>query len=449
MALIVSLPKPLSVSPLKISAPLGGALAFMGLDGCLPLFHGAQGCTAFALVALVRHFREAIPLQTTAMDEITTILGGMDNVEQALLNITRRANPKVIGLLSTALTETRGEDMEGDLRVILGRNSELAGVAVVPATTPDYDGSLETGWSKAVEAMIRWLPQGPQVPQAEQVNILPGSHLTPGDIEELRAIVEDFGLEPVILPDLSGALDGHLPSGWVSTTLGGTSLERVGRMARSPLTIAIGEHMRGPAEVLRWRTGVPVLVLDRIIGLDPVDRLMVALANVSGRPVPLRYQRQRSQLIDAMLDGQFAFAGRRIALAGEPDLLWSMGRLVSEMGARVVAATTTAAAPFLAEFPAERVIVGDLDDLDEQITEAGGCDLLIANSNATQLAARRGLALFRVGFPVFDRLGVAQRASAGYRGTRDLIFTLAGALADAGSHLVTEHRHEHAQATAG
>ncbi len=449
MALIVSPPKPLSVSPLKISAPLGGALAFMGLDGCLPLFHGAQGCTAFAVVAMVRHFREAIPLQTTAMDEITTILGGMDNVEQALLNITRRANPKVIGLLSTALTETRGEDMEGDLRVILGRNPELAGVAVVPAATPDYDGSLETGWSKAVEAMIRWLPQGPQISQAEQVNILPGSHLTPGDVEELHAIAEDFGLEPLILPDLSGALDGHLPSGWISTTLGGTSLARVRRMSRSLLTIAVGEHMRGPAEVLRRRTGVPVLVLDRVTGLDPVDRLMVALANVSGRPVPLRYRRQRSQLIDAMLDGQFAFAGRRIALAGEPDLLWSMGRLVSEMGGRVVAAVTTAAAPFLAEFPADRVIVGDFDDLDEQITEAGGCDLLIANSNASQLAGRRGLALFRAGFPVFDRLGAAQRAGAGYRGTRDLIFTLAGALADAGSHLVTEHRHDPAQAAAG
>jgi len=46
---------------------------------------------------------------------------------------------------------------------------------------------------------------------AGQVNVLAGSHLTPGDIEEIREIVEAFGLTPIILPDLSGSLDGHVP----------------------------------------------------------------------------------------------------------------------------------------------------------------------------------------------------------------------------------------------
>ena len=82
MALIVDHNKALSTSPLKISAPLGASLAFMGMKGCLPMFHGSQGCTAFALVMMVRHFREAIPLQTTAMNEISTILGGRDWMEQ-------------------------------------------------------------------------------------------------------------------------------------------------------------------------------------------------------------------------------------------------------------------------------------------------------------------------------------------------------------------------------
>ena len=76
-AIVTSNNKPLSASPLKLSAPLGAAMAFMGIEGCMPLFHGSQGCTAFALVMLVRHFREAIPLQTTAMNEVSTILGGI------------------------------------------------------------------------------------------------------------------------------------------------------------------------------------------------------------------------------------------------------------------------------------------------------------------------------------------------------------------------------------
>lgn len=93
--------KSASTNPLKMSPPLGAAMAYLGVDGCLPLFHGSQGCTAFALVLLVRHFKEAIPFQTTAMNEVTTILGGMDNVEQAVLNIHKRAKPKVIGICST------------------------------------------------------------------------------------------------------------------------------------------------------------------------------------------------------------------------------------------------------------------------------------------------------------------------------------------------------------
>lgn len=48
-----------SVNPLKMSAPLGGALFFLGLDRSLPVFHGSQGCTSFALVLLGRHFKES------------------------------------------------------------------------------------------------------------------------------------------------------------------------------------------------------------------------------------------------------------------------------------------------------------------------------------------------------------------------------------------------------
>ena len=59
----------------------------MGVRNCMPLLHGSQGCTSFGLVLFVRHFREAIPLQTTAMNEVATVLGGFENVEQAIVNI--------------------------------------------------------------------------------------------------------------------------------------------------------------------------------------------------------------------------------------------------------------------------------------------------------------------------------------------------------------------------
>ncbi|MBI5164022.1 MAG: nitrogenase iron-molybdenum cofactor biosynthesis protein NifN [Magnetospirillum sp.] len=435
MGVIVSHTKSLSTSPLKLSPPLGAAMAFMGMDGAMPLFHGSQGCTAFALVMLVRHFREAIPLQTTAMNEISTILGGMEQVEEALKNIATRTKPKVIGLVSTALTETRGEDMEGDLRLILARNPDLAGVKVVPVSAPDFDGSLEMGWSKGVTALIDALV-APATPGLDRtrVNLLPGIHLTPADVEHLKEMVEAFGLEPVCLPDLSDSLDGHVPESYVPTTLGGTTVEAARSMGRAVLTIAVGEHMRWAANALHARTGVPFVVLDRLTGLEAVDRLMVSLSAAAGRPVPDKLRRARSRLVDAMLDGHFFFGGRSLAVAGEPDMLWATGKLIAEMGGTLAAAVTTMPAPHLAELPCQRVVVGDFEDLEDGILEAGGADLVISNTNARQLCRRHGIPLFRAGMPIYDRLGTAHQMTIGYKGTRDLIFQLGNMLMEHPEH---------------
>jgi len=430
MADVVIRRKALAVNPLKSSAPLGGALAFLGIDRCLPLFHGGQGCTAFALVLLVRHFREAIPLQTTAMNEITTILGGAENVEQAIDNIYKRARPRLIGLCSTALTETRGEDMVGDLRLMRARRAgDWPELEVVFASTPDYTGGLQEGWAAATTAMIEALVRpecGPRLPR--QVNLLAGSHLTPGDVEVLRETVEAFELTPIVLPDLSGSLDGHVPDRYIPTTYGGTSVDDIRRMGRSALTLAIGEHMRGPAEALHRRTGVPVQVFDRLTGIEAVDSFMVALMEASGRPVPEAERRRRSQLADAMLDAHFFYGGKRVAIAAEPDLLLALATLFTDLGAEVAAAVSTVNTPALAQVPAQTVVVGDLDDLER---EAAGCDLMVTHAHGRQAAARLGIPLVRIGFPVFDRLGAAHRVSVGYRGTRDLVCEIGNILMDA------------------
>ena len=39
--------KPLQVNPFKLSQPMGATLAFLGVDKCMPLMHGGQGCTSF------------------------------------------------------------------------------------------------------------------------------------------------------------------------------------------------------------------------------------------------------------------------------------------------------------------------------------------------------------------------------------------------------------------
>lgn len=431
--------KPCSINPLKMSAPLGGALAFMGLEGCLPLLHGAQGCTAFGLVLMVRHFRESIPFQTTALNEVQTILGGYDNLEQALVTIQGRAKPAVIGICTTGLVETRGEDMPGDLALIRARNPVLAETALIAAQTPDFVGGLEQGWAAAVTAMIETLAEPSRSRDDDHVVLLAGVHLTPGDIEALRTMVEGFQLRLTVLPDLSGSLDGHVPDHYIPTTLGGTSVEDIRRLGRARLVLAIGEHMRAPAAALEHKTGVPFCLFEHITGLAATDRLVAALSGVSRVPAPNWLRRQRSQLVDAMLDGHFYFGGQRVAVAAEPDLLHALVWWLHDLGAEIPVAVAPTTSPALIDLPAAQVLVGDLDDLEQQ---AGDAALLITHAQGRQAAQRLGVPLFRVGFPVFDRLGAAHRCTVGYRGSRDLIFAVANTLLEQRDRAESSHHRE-------
>jgi nitrogenase molybdenum-iron protein NifN len=427
MAIVKKSTKAAAVNPLKMSQPLGASYAFLGMNRCMPVMHGSQGCTSFGLVLLVRHFREAIPLQTTAMNEVTSILGGMDNVEKAILNIRERAKPDLIAICSTGLTETKGDDVDGYLELIRQRHPELSDTALVYVSTPDYKDAFQDGWARAVLALIKALVPATPAPvkNPKQLNLLAGCHLTPADLEELRDIIESFGLSAIVLPDVSGSLDGHMPDAFSPTTLGGTTLADVRSMGESVATLVVGEQMRACADELERRTGVPNLHFDRLTGLAANDRLIATLAQLSGAAVPAKQRRLRSQLQDAMLDGHFFFGGKKVALAAEPDLLYALTMWLAEMGCEIVTAISTTESPLLAQLPLAEVLLGDLEDLERG---AQGCDLMITHSHGRQAAARLQITFHRAGLPLFDRLGAGHQLSVGYRGTRGLIFEIGNLL---------------------
>jgi nitrogenase molybdenum-iron protein NifN len=255
--------------------------------------------------------------------------------------------------------------------------------------------------------------------QADQVTLLPGSHLTPGDIDELREIIESFGLRAMVLPDISGSLDGHIPPDWRGTTIGGTTLEDIRAAGASALTIGVGEQTREAALALQEIAGTPLEIFERLLGLEVNDRLLQRLSAVSGKPVPAKYRRQRSQLLDAMLDGHFYTGGVKVAIAAEPDLLLAVGSFLHEMGAELHCCISTTKSASHALLPAETVMLGDLEDLEKGATD---CDLLITHAHGRQASEHLHKPLLRIGFPVFDRIGNAHKRMVGYRGSMDFIF---------------------------
>ena len=427
MADIVISKKALAVNPLKVSQTIGASLAFLGLNRSLPLMHGSQGCTAFGKVFFVRHFREPIPLQTTAMDQVSSIMGADDNVIEALRTLSDKSKPDIIGLVTTGLSETQGTDIHRCLGDFRRAHPEFAHVAVIPVNTPDYVGCLESGYALAIEALIETLvPESACVgKRPKQVNVLASAMLTPGDIEAIKEWIEAFGLRPIVVPDIGDSLDGHLVEAETSSlTIGGTPRSEIEIMGESTATLVVGPSLLKAASILKSRTGVPDYHFAGLMGLDDCDAFTQALAEISGKPVPEKIERHRAQLQDAMVDSHFMIGFARVALAGDPDLVGMQVRFLTGMGAEIVSAVATHKHESLAGLPIEKIIVGDLEDMEKE-ARSNGAQLIVANSHAADTASRLGLPLLRAGFPQYDHVGGYARTWVGYRGTRQALFDLA------------------------
>lgn len=440
MADILKRNKALSVNPLKASQPIGGSLATLGFNRAMPMLHGSQGCTAFAKVFFVRHFREPIPLQSTAMDQASSVLGADENVVVGIKTIAEKSRPALITILTTGLAETQGADVHRNVREFREANPDYADVAVVAVNTPDFTGSVETGYAVTLTEIIRNL-----VPDAKeagtrpgrrkmQINVLVSYLLTPGDLEALRDIFEQFQLRPVFVPDLSDSLDGCLTDEDFSpVTIGGTPISEMATLGDALATIVIGRSLAKAAELLAQKTGVPSYLFAHIYGLKATDDLIATLATLSGQSVPERIERQRRQLQDAMLDTHFMLGQLRVAVAADADLLGAFIDLLREMGAEIVAAVTSCNTPTLADLPIDRIKIGDLEDM-EIMGKANKAQLVIGNSHAVDTAERLGVPILRAGFPLYDIIGGYQKTWVGYRGTRQTLFDLA--------NLVINHSHE-------
>jgi len=430
--------KALSVSPLKASQTVGASLAFLGFSRAMPVMHGSQGCTAFAKVFFVRHFREPIPLQTTAMDQVSSVMGADDNIIEALKNICEKNSPSILGMVTTGLAETQGADVHGSVKQFRKRYPQFAENHVVSVNTPDFTGSFESGYGLAVKAIIETLVPQTYTPATEsepekslvgtrkkQVNVLCHANLTPGDLEYIVESIESFGLRPMLIPDLSGSLDGHLSEDTYNPlTTGGLSVADLQTAGESIATMVIGSSLLPAGKELHQRTGVPNYNFSHLMTLDAVDAWLTSLSEISGNGVAPKWQRQRQQLQDAMLDTHFMIGSTRVGIAADPDLVKAFDALMTSMGAEMCAVVIPAKSKTLGSISIDTVQIGDLEDL-ELLAKEHKVDLLIGNSHAAESAQRLHVPLVRTGFPQYDLVGGFQRCWLGYRGIQNTLFELA------------------------
>ncbi len=392
------------INPLKHSQSMGAAMAFQGVDNALPIIHGAQGCTFLGKVLLTKHFREPISLAGTKLFAEEVVMGSDEKLIGTAKGFVEKSRPEVIGILTSGLSEVKGDDTQGAIKQL---RNEYPDCKFLCVHTPDYEGGLETGYARAVEELAGFAEKSGKM--EKQVNVLAGSHLTPSDFTELREMIESFGLEPIMLPNLS-ALDGSR-EGTSPLAVGGTRVADIARMGGSAFTIGIGMSMENAARSLKERFGIEYRVFEGLAGIGDTGAFIEVLSALSGRSVPEKYERQRRVLVDGMRDAHSFYGNKAVCLALEPDLSLQYSKWLEEMGAVVALSVLPGSGPSAAMVRADEVRVGDLFSIE------GDFDILISNSHAVDTAKRLETALYQAGFPVYKIFGNNTKVTIGYRGT--------------------------------
>lgn len=423
----------------KLCAPLGACLAFRGVEGTVPFLHGSQGCATYIRRYMISHFKEPLDIASSSFSETTAIFGGRDNLRAGLQNVVRQYHPRLIGIATTCLAETIGDDVGMYLRE-LRRDWGDDMPALVHVSTPSYSGTQAEGFHATVRALVDALA-GPCA-RHEAINLLPGM-VSPADLRHLKAILADFGLEAVVLPDYSDTLDAPIWEEYQQIPPGGTPLAAIARMRGARATIEFGStwDSAGTAgRLLEERDGPPRCELPLPIGVTQTDRFFEALEQLSGRPTPEQHASERGRLIDSYVDAHKYVFGKRAVVYGDQDLVVALASLLVEIGIVPVLCASGAKSGRLREriLALEPELAHDVTILEgvdfagiEEHAERLKPDLLIGNSKGYKLSRKLGVPLVRVGFPIHDRIDGPRLVHVGYRGAQQLFDRIANALIEA------------------
>ena len=446
IALPLKQPAPVATqNACKLCAPLGASVVFRGIRGAMSLLHGSQGCSTYIRRYLISHFKEPVDIASSNFSEASAVFGGGKDLHKALANLTRGYKPELIGIASTCLSETMGDDVGMYLKQYTpesgGEGGEGSAPQLVHVSTPSYAGSHMDGFYATVRAVADTLANPPASGQVvgPHVNLFPG-FVSPADLRYLHEIFRAWDLPLVMLPDYSETLDGTQWETYQSIPSGGTPVDALRTMGHARTTLEFSltlDPKRSAAESLLGRCGVVPYHLGLPIGIRQTDALCRVLESLTGRPLPALLVGERGRLLDAYVDAHKYCFGRRAVIYGEEDLAVGLAALVAELGIVPVlvasggrsgrlAAALRAAVPNLSP---ETVVKEDVDFV--QIGElAAGLrpDLLIGSSKGYPLARQFKIPLIRAGFPVHDRLGGQRLLHLGYRGATVLLDRITDAL---------------------
>ncbi|WP_292461957.1 nitrogenase component 1 [Methanolobus sp.] len=428
-----------TVNPCIMCQPIGSVMAFKGIENSMVLLHGSQGCSTYMRLHLAHHFREPVDIGSSSLSEKGAVYGGSENLKKGLKNLILRYDPKVIGISTTCLAETIGDDIGRIIAEFKEEEEEIASERIIiPVSTPSYEDSHNSGYIKAVEAIVKEFTATDESGSDifnNKLNVVLSENVSPEDTRELRRILSDIiGTNSfILLPDISETFDAPITGELQKIFPGGTSHSDISDMKNSAAMIGLGiTNVNRAVSYLEQTFDIPSQNLPLPIGLEYTDRLVAALSMIAGTDILEAYQKERGRLIDAMVDAHKYIYGTKVAIYGDPDNVLGILSLALENGMHPILVVASSKSPGFAEYAMERVgqvkpdcnvtILEDVDfDAFNDAVKKAKPEMLIGNSNGKYIAKEMGIPLVRVGFPIHDRVGAQRILSLGYLGAMNML----------------------------
>lgn len=379
---------------------------------------------------------------TSSFTEGASVFGGSANLKAAIKNVFTIYDPDIMAIHTTCLSETIGDDIPTIIK-----SSEIPpGKVVIHANTPSYQGSHITGFSNMTRAMVSYLAEATLDAKLEQVNIIPG-FVNPGDMREIKRLVNLMGIPFIMFPDTSGVMDAPMTGQYAMYPPGGTTLHQLQACGDSCLTLALGSYASSDAaHQLERKCRVPAAILKTPIGIRATDDFILALRGTFAREVPYPIEEERGQLVDILTDLHHQFHGKKVAIFGDPDIVIALTEMTLSMGMHPLHILTgtpggniggpqgvfekdVSGMLEMAGIKGRVKAGGDLFELHQWIKQEP-VDLIIGTTYGKYISRAEDIPLVRVGFPVLDRGVHSYLPIVGYRGCMRLVETIANILLD-------------------
>lgn len=433
----------LVVNPAHACQPLGALMVATGFEGSLPFVHGSQGCASYFRSTFSRHYREPSAATCDAMTEDGAVFGGQNNLFEGFENAYTLYKPKMMPVFTTCMPEVIGDDLTAFIKNAKQKELVPEDLPTPYANTPSFNGTHVHGYDSMLRAILQTLTRERKVEGkcTGKLNIIPGFDGNVGNLREYKRICELMEIPYTMLADTTDAFDSGC-DGEYKMYPGGTKLDDAAEAINGKATVALQKY--STANTMKWINSEfsgTKDVLPMPFGIKKTDELLLKLAELFGREIPQELKDERARAVDAMTDAHQYLHGRKIAVFGDPDYVIGLVTFLLEMGARPWHVLVSRAT---------KKFKKEMDALLESSIYGAGCtcyinkdlwhmrsllmtdpvDGMIGDTHGKWAARDAGIPLFRVGFPMMDRVNLHRTPVIGYNGTVNLLSTIANKFLD-------------------